>query len=79
MLRIAMQTLWPAFLTAIAAEGMFFSLFDVSDLAQVLGYPDARPLAGYTIGFFFFWLWISLGALLSHYLSHVPADHNPPF
>ncbi|MGZ3180999.1 MAG: hypothetical protein ACXU8N_01045 [Telluria sp.] len=79
MLRIAMQTLWPAFLMAIVAEGAFFSLFDVADLLALAGLPHLPPIAGYTIGFFFFWTWISLGALLSYYLMKVPRDPHPPF
>lgn len=77
MCRVAMQTLWPAFLMAIVAEGAFFSLFDVSDLMALVSEHPWPPLAGYTIGFFFFWIWISLGALLSYYLVSVPNDRQP--
>ena len=65
MLRLAMLILWPSFLVAIMAEGFFFSLFDPVDLLLVGGHVDLPPIAAYTIGFFFFWSFCSLAAILS--------------
>ena len=48
--------LWPSFLVAIVASGLFFSAFDPDDL-----YPFGEPagvsrLGIYSIGFLLFWL-----------------------
>jgi hypothetical protein len=55
--------LWPSFLAAVVASGLFFSHVDPVDLDDI-STPIANfsRLGGYTIGFFFFW---SFGALSS--------------
>jgi len=78
MLRLAMLILWTSFLVAIMAEGFFFSLFDPVDLLLVGGHVDLPPIAAYTIGFFFFWSFCSLAAMLSCYLLRTE-DGQPPF
>ena len=78
MLRLAMLILWPSFLVAIMAEGFFFLLFDPVDLLLVGGHVDLPPIAAYTIGFFFFWSFCSLAAMLSCYLLRTE-DGQPPF
>lgn len=78
MLRLASIILWPSFLVAIIAEGFFFSLFDPRELLHVVGLLELPPLAGYTIGFFFFWVFCSIASMLTYYLGHTPND-RPPF
>ncbi|MFZ6861408.1 hypothetical protein ACO0K7_02105 [Undibacterium sp. Ji67W] len=57
-----MIVLWPAFLMACAATGLFFSLVDPMELI-VLDERLQMHISGvYTIGFFAFWL---LGILSS--------------
>jgi hypothetical protein len=80
MLRLALTILWPSFLVAIVAEGCFFSLFDPRELFMNLGAQhEFPPIAGYTIGFFFFWIFCSLASMLTYYLCKVPNDHGQPF
>ncbi|GAA4014799.1 hypothetical protein [Actimicrobium antarcticum] len=79
MLRLLMTILWPAFLAAIAATGLFFSLFDPVELLRLTLDTDLPVTACYTIGFFFFWLFCSLASMLTYYLSHVPNDRTSPF
>lgn len=80
MLRLVMSILWPSFLVAILAEGCFFSLFDPRELFSHLGsQTEFPPIAGYTIGFFFFWVFCALASMLTYYLANVPNDHRPPF
>lgn len=79
MLRYVMSILWPSFLVAMVAEGCFFSLFDPADLLRLGGQPVLPPIAGYTIGFFFFWSFCSLASMLTHYLFNVSDDRGPPF
>ena len=72
MRRLAMVVLWPSFLAAAMAEGLFFSVFS-PDALDVL-----PPLAAYTIGFFCFWTICSLASMLTYYLVVMP-DEQPPF
>ena len=72
MRRLAMVVLWPSFLAAAMAEGLFFSVFS----------PDALwimpPVAVYSVGFFFFWSLCALASMLTYYLAVTP-DGQPPF
>jgi hypothetical protein len=53
--RRAMYVVWPAFLVAALAEGMFFTVFDPFEL-HFFGAPlDWSREAIYTMGFFGFW------------------------
>lgn len=56
-LQLIGASLWPAFLWAAVASGLFFSTFDPTLLGDIATFNFAlsRP-AGYTIGFFGFWL-----------------------
>ena len=76
MARLLMVVLWPSFLVAIVAEGFFFSLFDPNDLSLFGMEAGLKPLAVYTIGFFFFWLFCSLASMLTCYLVGVPNDQG---
>jgi hypothetical protein len=76
MLRIGMNILWPAFLAAVFAEGCFFTVFDPEELLYIAGWHGMRPIAGYTMGFFFFWVFCSLAGFLTYYLNHVPDDEH---
>jgi hypothetical protein len=48
--------LWPSFLMAIPATGIYFSLFDPVDLTLFGILIPADRIAAYTIGFFAFWI-----------------------
>ncbi|RJG14945.1 hypothetical protein [Massilia cavernae] len=76
MRKLAMVVLWPSFVAAVLAEGLFFSLFDPGELPRVELFDT---VAVYTIGFFSFWALGAFASLLTHYLAAVPDDHNPPF
>jgi hypothetical protein len=79
MRRLAMLILWPSFLVAALAEGLFFSLFDPAELPlDSLALP-VSPLGAYTVGFFLFWVFCALAGMLTYYLACVPADRQPPF
>lgn len=50
-----MQVLWPSFLMATVASGLFFSLFNPEDV-YVFGFELTHsPMGVYTIGFLLFW------------------------
>lgn len=59
--------LWPSFITAAVATIVFFTLFDPKGLSLIAGLPDVTRLAGYTIGFFAFWIVTSLSSGLTCY------------
>ena len=71
MSRLAMTILWPSFLAAIVAEGFFFALFDPRELLHIGGWHESAPIAGYTIGFFFFWIMCTVASILTYYLADV--------
>ena len=67
--RFMMQVLWPAFLVAVAAEGVFFSMVDPQELVIVgLHLADSRE-AAYTLGFFIFWGFFCVACSLTWVLS----------
>ncbi|MDB5824904.1 MAG: hypothetical protein JWR21_3608 [Herminiimonas sp.] len=78
MMRLAINILWPSFLVAICAEGFFFSVFDPGELTS-MGGLELPPIAGYTIGFFFFWVFCALASMLTIYLIKAPNESEPPF
>lgn len=55
---------WVAFLMAIAAEGLFFSVFDPIALAMATG-QEWNALGAYSIGFFCFWGGFTVCGLLA--------------
>ena len=79
MLKLAMTVLWPSFLSAILAEGLFFSVFDPADLMLVGGHMELQPIAAYTMGFFFFWTVCSITSMISLYLVKTESPLQQPF
>jgi hypothetical protein len=45
----------------------------------IRGHIDLPPIAAYTIGFFFFWVFCSLASMMSIYLFSTEAPRQPPF
>jgi hypothetical protein len=63
-------TLWPSFLAAAVATMFFFAFFDPSMFGAGATPPawlDDR-MAGYAVGFFFFWAITTLSSVLTLYL-----------
>lgn len=48
--------LWPAFVCAGIATGIFFTFFDPVVLLECEGEPPLSRMGAYTLGFFMFWL-----------------------
>ena len=69
------SVLWPSFLTAIVATGLFFSAFDPRDLVPFNLDTEASPLAAYSVGFLVFWLVTAVSSYGSVYFTLV---NNPP-
>lgn len=71
-----MAVLWPSFLMAGIAEGVFFSLVNPQELyllGQVVDYP---PLAAYSIGFFAFWLLCAASSWLTCFMRNRSEEVN---
>jgi hypothetical protein len=65
----AIAVLWPSFITAIVASGIFFSAFNPRDLLPFNLDADLSPLAIYSIGFLLFWLLAVLSSLGTLYFT----------
>ena len=52
----AIAVLWPSFITAIVASGVFFSAFNPRDLIRLTSISTSVRWRLYSIGFFLFWL-----------------------
>jgi hypothetical protein len=66
----AMWILWPSFLVAAVAEGVFFALFDPGEFT-LFGRPiELSRTAIYSIGFFLFWGFAAASSGLSFFLEH---------
>jgi hypothetical protein len=70
---------WSSFLAACLATMIFFAFFDPMQLGED-GWPPAwltSRMAGYAIGFFFFWIVTAVSALLTSYLLEtLPAENK---
>jgi hypothetical protein len=61
--------LWSSFLAACVGTGVFFAQFDPLDLNAIsFQVNDFSVMAGYALGFFFFWVLCAVASLLSVFL-----------
>lgn len=74
--RIA-SVLWPSFLTASVATIAFFSVFDPVELAMMTWFPNISRMAGYTLGFFGFWLLTATSCFLTCYFRRPCPPRSP--
>jgi hypothetical protein len=61
--------LWPSFLVAIIATGLFFSAFDPQDLYPFGEDTGVSELGIYSIGFLFFWLISTISGIGTLYFA----------
>mgnify|MGYP001109103286 FL=1 len=63
-------TLWPSFLAASVATMFFFAFFDPTLFGEGATPPNwlTHRMAGYAVGFFFFWAICTLSSALTLYL-----------
>ena len=67
--QLAISVLWPSFIVAIVASGVFFSAFDPRDLIPFNLDIDISPVAAYSIGFLLFWLLALLSSFGTLYFT----------
>jgi len=70
--------LWPSFLTAIVATGVFFSAFDPAELFPFGTDLEISRLGIYTIGFLVFWLITAVSAIGTLYFAISNCLRNHP-
>jgi hypothetical protein len=71
---LLMVTLWPGFLMACVACGIFFSLVDPMELIVLDERVQVHMLGAYTIGFLIFWALGSLSSYLTALLLKAPTS-----
>ncbi|MDP2824073.1 MAG: hypothetical protein Q8O52_15525 [Sulfuritalea sp.] len=75
MLRL-MWVLWPSFVVAGIAEGIFFTVIDPQEL-YLFGQPVyLSKIATYSIGFFCFWAVCAASSLMTYFLQISAAEIN---
>ncbi len=75
MLKVLL-VLWPSFVVAGIAEGVFFTVIDPQEL-YLFGEPvHLSKLATYSIGFLGFWLACAASSLMTWFLQLGPAEIN---
>lgn len=68
--RCAAQVLWPAFMGAAMAVGLFFSAIDPLEIEVVgVNFGSSRP-AAYTLGFFMFWMLFIVSGTITWFLAN---------
>jgi len=68
--------LWPSFLLAGAATGVFFTFFDPVTLLECEGEAPLGRTAAYSLGFFGFWLLCAAASAATYYFLRPGAE--PP-
>ena len=68
-LQLCIAVLWPSFLVAIVATGLFFSAFDPNELYPFGNETGLSRLGAYTIGFLAFWLVSGIAGLGTLYFA----------
>jgi len=68
-LQKCIAVLWPSFLVAIVATGLFFSAFDPADLYPFGEQTGISRLGIYTIGFLVFWLVSAISGMGTLYFA----------
>ena len=61
--------LWPSFMVAVVATGLFFSAFNPQELYPFDLDTEINTIGAYTIGFFVFWALAALSSTATLYFS----------
>ena len=68
--------LWPSFLVAAAAEALFFTVFDPTELTLFGEVVNVSRIAAYSIGFFLFWAFAASSSALTCFFQRSAAEIN---
>ena len=61
--------LWPSFMVAIVATGLFFSAFNPQELYPFDIDTEINTMGAYTVGFFVFWALAALSSTATLYFA----------
>jgi len=75
--RLLIWILWPSFIVAGIAEGIFFTIFDPTDLRLFDAPIEASRTAVYSVGFFVFWLFAAASSALTCFFQRTSTEINP--
>jgi hypothetical protein len=70
--------LWPSFLVAAAAEALFFTVFDPTELTFFGEVVNMSRIAAYSIGFFLFWAFAASSSALTCFFQRGAPEVNRP-
>ncbi len=62
-------TLWPSFMIAIVATGLFFSAFEPRELYPFDLDMEINAVGAYTLGFFIFWFLSATSSMMTLYFT----------
>jgi hypothetical protein len=68
--------LWPSFLVAAAAEALFFTVFDPTELTFFGEVVNVSRIAAYSIGFFLFWALAASSSALTCFFQRGASEVN---
>jgi hypothetical protein len=68
-LQKCIAVLWPSFLVAVVATGLFFSAFDPDNLYPFGEQTEVSRLGVYSIGFLAFWLVTAISGMGTLYFA----------
>ena len=74
--RNLIYVLWPSFLVAGAAEALFFTIFDPSELTLLGLTLSWSRVATYSIGFFLFWAFAAWSSALTCFFQRTADEVN---
>ena len=75
--RTLIVILWPSFLVAGIAEGLFFTVFDPMDLRMFGSAVTLSRTAIYSLGFFAFWAMAAASSAFTCFLQRTSREINP--
>ena len=67
--QVCIAVLWPSFMVAIVATGLFFSAFDPDDLYPFGEQTEISRTGIYSIGFLVFWLITAVSGIGTLYFA----------
>jgi hypothetical protein len=70
--------LWPSFMAAVVATGLFFSAFDPDDLYLFGDQIELSRMGIYSIGFLLFWLVSAISGIGTLYFAMTNCMRNTP-
>ena len=74
--RTLIVILWPSFIVAGIAEGLFFTVFDPMDLTVLGSVAIWSRTAVYSVGFFAFWAVTAASSAFTCFLQKTSAEIN---